>query len=427
MAHADGAGICEQIVRKVGMEHGLEIHSIALLPSKKLPKTTSGKLQRSRCRELYEKGLLDPVFVYAAADGNSGPASPAAPGGDREIPEDGIEEWIVAWVRSKSRTAPTTISGNAQFAQSGIDSLGIMDLVVALEERLNIALDPALAIDYPSPRELARYIAYTFSISRIPPWRNENAVPMRLARPAVTDEDLKNQVVGNLMRKLGAARILGLHSDPAAGRPNYFIFREISAKPMLGFQSCSYLNLEWHQVLQQKAIEAILRHGTQFSCSRAFVSVGAYAELGSMLADIFGMDPVICSSTTLAHLAALPALIRSGDIIIIIDEEAHNSMQMAVKICMANGTPIYKCRHPDMAMLEKMIVENHPGGTGRIWYLADGLYSMRGDFIDMKALFALMQEFSALHAYIDDAHAFGWLNQNGRGHVASFHAHPQFD
>lgn len=159
MAHADGAGICEQIVRKVGMEHGLEIHSIALLPSKKLPKTTSGKLQRSRCRELYEKGLLDPVFVYAAADGNSGPASPAAPGGDREIPEDGIEEWIVAWVRSKSRTAPTTISGNAQFAQSGIDSLGIMDLVVALEERLNIALDPALAIDYPSPRELARYIA----------------------------------------------------------------------------------------------------------------------------------------------------------------------------------------------------------------------------------------------------------------------------
>jgi 7-keto-8-aminopelargonate synthetase-like enzyme len=138
------------------------------------------------------------------------------------------------------------------------------------------------------------------------------------------------------------------------------------------------------------------------------------------------MDPIISSTTTLGHLSALPALVRSGDVIIM-DEQAHNSMQMAAKLCIANGTQAYKCRHADMTMLETMVRDKNPGGDNRIWYIADGLYSMRGDFIDMPGLFELMKKFPALYAYIDDAHSFGWLNDCGCGHVANFYDHPLFD
>lgn len=425
----DASAICENIVRQVGLEHELQIHKILLILPKKLPKTTSGKLQRKRCKELFENDLLDPVFVYAAGSENFESECSCSPyRGESTLIEDdpGIKEWIISWIREKYKDAPIYISGDEQFAEFGIDSLSIIDLVLALEKQFKIVLEPAVAMDHPTPQELARYIRNTFSINHFPSTRNGVKPSMEILHSENMDEDLKNDVVHKLMRKLQADKILGLNSHPVSDRPNYFIIKEISAGAMLGFQSCSYLNLEWHPVLQQKAIEAIVRHGTQFSCSRAFVSVGSYEDLGRMLKDIFGMDPVISSSTTLGHLSALPALIRRDDIIIM-DEQAHNSMQMAAKICMANGTPLYKCKHGEMDMLEKIINDKNSSGKNRAWYLADGLYSMRGDFIDMESLFGLMAKFPSLHAYIDDAHSFGWLNKHGCGHVASFHRHSEFD
>ena len=40
----------------------------------------------------------------------------------------------------------------------------------------------------------------------------------------------------------------------------------------------------------------------------------------------------------------------------------------------------------------------------RIWYVADGLYSMLGDFADFEALKQLLDAHAKLRLYIDDAH-----------------------
>ena len=56
------------------------------------------------------------------------------------------------------------------------------------------------------------------------------------------------------------------------------------------FGSCSYLGLEFDERLKSGAINAIERYGTQFSASRAYVSLGLYDELE----DMFRMINVHC-------------------------------------------------------------------------------------------------------------------------------------
>jgi 7-keto-8-aminopelargonate synthetase-like enzyme len=53
----------------------------------------------------------------------------------------------------------------------------------------------------------------------------------------------------------------------------------------------------------------------------------------------------------------------------------------------------------------------------RVWYLADGIYSMHGDRAPMDALRGLLARHPRLHIYVDDAHGMGWLGRNGRGSV----------
>lgn len=44
--------------------HGLDMHSLILLPRGRLPRTSSGKVQRRVCREMLLKGTLEPIVVW---------------------------------------------------------------------------------------------------------------------------------------------------------------------------------------------------------------------------------------------------------------------------------------------------------------------------------------------------------------------------
>ncbi|MFO0583497.1 MAG: amino acid adenylation domain-containing protein [Anaeromyxobacter sp.] len=67
--------IVQAVRGAVGDAHELVVHDVVLLPPGALPRTSSGKLQRGRCRELWRAGALAPVASPAAADG---PAAPDA-------------------------------------------------------------------------------------------------------------------------------------------------------------------------------------------------------------------------------------------------------------------------------------------------------------------------------------------------------------
>ncbi|ELS01022.1 7-keto-8-aminopelargonate synthetase-like enzyme [Xenococcus sp. PCC 7305] len=185
----------------------------------------------------------------------------------------------------------------------------------------------------------------------------------------------------------------------------------------VNFGSCSYLGLEQHHKLIDGVTDAVRKYGTQFSSSRAYVAVGLYQELETLLQEIFDKPVVVTASTTLGHLSALPILIGDNDCILL-DYQVHSSVQMAAQVPKARGVDVEILRHNSMTQLEETIKKiKHK--YDKIWYLADGIYSMYGDVAPLPELVRLLDTYPQLYAYIDDAHGMSWTGKNGRGYVRS--------
>jgi 7-keto-8-aminopelargonate synthetase-like enzyme len=185
----------------------------------------------------------------------------------------------------------------------------------------------------------------------------------------------------------------------------------VDGRQYLSFGSCSYMSLETRPELRSGAHDAIDRWGTQFHFSRVYVQCPLYEELESCLAAMTERPTLVAASTTLAHMAALPVLIEDGDSVVI-DQFAHASLHTAVRL--VPSAPLEIVRHNRMDLLDAVLTRLAPTSK-QIWYVADGLYSMLGDFADFQALTQLLDAHPKLRLYIDDAHATSWTGVRGRG------------
>ncbi len=183
-------------------------------------------------------------------------------------------------------------------------------------------------------------------------------------------------------------------------------------QPMLNFGSCSYLGLELDARMRQAVIDAVMRYGTQFSSSRTYMQAPPYPALEALLSEMFGGEVLMASSTSLGHVAALPVIIGSGDTVVV-DQMVHHSVQMALNHVRAQGSSIEMIRHSAIDRLERILKRVPPGQ--RVWYLADGVYSMFADLAPFAALRDLLDRDERLHLYIDDSHGVGWAGRHGRG------------
>ena len=190
---------------------------------------------------------------------------------------------------------------------------------------------------------------------------------------------------------------------------------ELNHRMLYNFGTCSYMGLDRNLGLQKAAADAVFAYGTQFSISRAYLECPMYTELETLLQEITGRPVLVAPSTTLAHMAALPALLRDADAVLI-DQFAHASLQMATELL--HDIPVRLVRHNRIDLVEAAI-EELSTSFERIWYVIDGLYSMYGDFAPFDQIAGLLGRWPQLHVYIDDAHATSWLGQYGRGGALS--------
>ena len=187
----------------------------------------------------------------------------------------------------------------------------------------------------------------------------------------------------------------------------------LSGESLINFGSCSYLGLDTHPALVEGTIDATRRFGTQFSSSRAYLSVTPYSELESMLETLYDAPVVVTPSTTLGHFAAFSVMVGPKDAVIL-DQQVHASVQTAAQTLAAQGIPVSIIRHNDMNKLEARLKELS-GKHDKVWYFADGIYSMYGDYAPFEELRRLLDTYPELHLYIDDAHGNSWCGDHGVG------------
>ncbi|TXK52163.1 GNAT family N-acetyltransferase [Pontibacter qinzhouensis] len=191
----------------------------------------------------------------------------------------------------------------------------------------------------------------------------------------------------------------------------------LNGRQVLHFGTCGYLGLEHHPEIKKGAIDAIERFGTQFPMSRTYISNPLYRELENLIQEMYHAPVVISKNCTLSHLTTIPSIIRQTDLVIL-DHQVHASVQEAVKKMLSQGITVEMIRHNNLEMLEERIKKQR-SKFDRIWYMADGVYSMYGDFAPIKEMIALAEKYEQLHLYVDDAHGMSWAGQHGTGYVMS--------
>jgi 7-keto-8-aminopelargonate synthetase-like enzyme len=201
-----------------------------------------------------------------------------------------------------------------------------------------------------------------------------------------------------LMLRAGPSQYTGRHVD-------------VEGEVVKNFGSCSYLGLELRPELQDGAVTALRRYGTQFPFARPLLECHLYDELHERLDAITGCKVLVAPSTTLAHVAALPVLIGSRDAVIV-DQFAHASLHTG--LALLKDTHVEPVRHNRVDVLASKI-ERLGRSHERVWYVLDGVYSMLGDFAPFAELAALLSQHPKLHLYVDDAHAMSWTGRQGRG------------
>ncbi len=188
----------------------------------------------------------------------------------------------------------------------------------------------------------------------------------------------------------------------------------VDGKPYLAFCSNDYLGLANHPQLV-----AALQQGTQqwgVGAGAAHLVSGHFEphhQLEQQLAAFVGKPAALLFSTGyMANLGVVQALVGKGDTVFA-DKLNHASLNDAMLLSRAE---MKRFRHGDMAQLESYLEQ---AASGRKFVITDAVFSMDGDMAPLRELLALCERHDAW-LYVDDAHGFGVLGENGRGSLAHF-------
>ena len=190
---------------------------------------------------------------------------------------------------------------------------------------------------------------------------------------------------------------------------------QINGKELFHFATTSYLGLEYDKRLKEAAISAITKYGTQFPLSKTYLSHPLYHELETKIESMYGVPGIVTKNSTLGHFAVIPTAVRDEDGVLL-DHQVHWSVQNACQLLKLRGIPVELIRHNNLQMLEDKI-KDLSSKCKKIWYMADGVYSMFGDYAPIPELLQLCQKYTQLQLYFDDVHGMSWKGKNGTGYV----------
>jgi len=150
----DWAPLFERIREAVAAVHGVVPAVIVLAARGAVPKTSSGKLQRTACRRSFLDGELPSL---ATLDSRQPAAAAAAPAG--RVAGD-VERWLCERLATVARLPVSDIDLHTPFASYGVDSRRALALLGEIEERWpGVEAGPTLLWQYPTVATLSRFLS----------------------------------------------------------------------------------------------------------------------------------------------------------------------------------------------------------------------------------------------------------------------------
>ena len=184
----------------------------------------------------------------------------------------------------------------------------------------------------------------------------------------------------------------------------------IQGRPLLQFSSYSYLDLLGHPKINAAAKKAIEEFGTGTHGVRFLTgTTRIHLELEKKIASFKKTEDAIALSTGYgANSGTISALLGRNDVVIS-DKVNHASI---VDGCILSRAHFVRFEHNDMESLEKALGEAPKKGVKLV--VADAVFSMDGDIINLPEVIRLCRKFKAL-LMIDEAHSLGVLGKKGTG------------
>jgi len=184
----------------------------------------------------------------------------------------------------------------------------------------------------------------------------------------------------------------------------------VRGREMGMYASYGYLGLLGHPRINKAAKAAIDKFGTGTNGVRTLAgTLTIHTELEETIAGFKHTEAAITYSSGYAtNLAVISSLMGRGDYILS-DKLNHASI---VDGCLMSGAEFRRFRHNDMVDLEQRL-QQVPEGVAKM-VIADAVFSMDGDVIDLPKVAALCKKYSAW-LMMDEAHSIGVLGKTGLG------------
>jgi 8-amino-7-oxononanoate synthase len=186
------------------------------------------------------------------------------------------------------------------------------------------------------------------------------------------------------------------------------------SQSVINLCSYNYLGLANHPDVITAAHEALNTHGLG-ACGSPMLSgmTDLHRELESKIAKFLGReDAMLFNSGFGGALGTISGLLRKSDVAVL-DNRSHLSLR--------DGATLSRCRtekfeHNDPASLDAAL--SHKSGRRQL-VIVEGIYSMDGDFGDLKDLIAVAEKHGA-RMFIDEAHSILGCGDHGRGAAERF-------
>ncbi|MEM7119284.1 MAG: beta-ketoacyl synthase N-terminal-like domain-containing protein, partial [Chloroflexota bacterium] len=154
--------VATAVRRAIALNHGVQLHSLALIKPLSIPRTSSGKIKRHACKNGLQNGDLNVISQWQRDFGlkiEDLRDNDQQPDHVSHFKQSHITSWLIGNIAAQLNVPISQISIREPFVNYGLDSVQAVALAGDLETYLGRDLSPTLIWDYPNITALADHLA----------------------------------------------------------------------------------------------------------------------------------------------------------------------------------------------------------------------------------------------------------------------------